>query len=438
MNLNSRYLLLYMILVFQTTSCQINEKEVRNNHFPLTLLWGVTTAAYQNEGGIQNDWSISGVDAGSAVAHSKNFHKDVGHMKKMGLTAYRFSIEWAKIEPEPGKWNQLELERYRKQIHQLKQVGIEPFVTLWHFTQPPWIAKNGGWKNIETIEAYKRYVKQVVLKLGPDVKWWITLNEPMVYAIMAYYKGIWPPFHQQRSEMDLVLNNLIQAHAEAYQLIHRLDPDAKVSLAQNQAYFVPLRKWHPGDQIANSVYSRAYNYSLWNTVFQSGFSFPFDWSHIQGLANSMDWLAINYYSQYSITLEGRPLAPDGQPATYSHRKADPEGFFELLKTAGTYAKAHNIPIFITENGWSKNQERSCYLVEHLAQVNRAIQMGIPIQGYFHWTLMDNFEWTEGYRVTFGLLDRQRKWKPTAYLYQQIIAQKKLPTMPNCSKTSFSR
>lgn len=418
---------LIFFLVLALSACHQSTALSPLHPFPAAFHWGVTTAAYQNEGGIRNDWTAAGVDAGMAVEHRRRFGEDVEQMHRMGINTYRFSIEWALVEPKAGQWKTQELARYAQQIHQLKQAGIEPMVTLWHFTQPEWVARQGGWQNPQTVLAYLRYVETVVKALGPDVRWWLTLNEPMVYAIMTHYKGKWPPFHHARAEMDQVLVNLLSAHAQAYALIHRLDPDAKVSLAQSQAHFVPWRKWHPGDWLASWGYGQAYNYSLWNTIFQTGSSFPFNWSEIPGLPNSLDWLAINYYARYYITLQGQPLANQGEPANYLKREADPEGFYQLMLTAGKYAKPRQLPVFITENGWADDQDRQrpCYLLTHLAQVQRALQAGVPIQGYLHWTLTDNFEWTEGFNVSFGLLDTQRHWKHSAYVYQDVIRQRQV-------------
>lgn len=404
------------------SACQSAQPPTRPSPFPATFLWGITTAAYQNEGGIHNDWTEAGIDAGQAAEQRSRFDEDLLQMRQMGIKAYRFSIEWARLEPVQGQWQTQELTRYAHQIQQLRQAGIEPVVTLWHFTQPAWLARQGGWQNPQTIRAYTRYVARVVRRLGPQVRWWMTLNEPMVYALMSYQKGVWPPFHRERSEMERALTHLLSAHAQAYALIHRLDSDALVSLAQSQAGFAPLHGWNPLDRLAAWLYGRAYNDSIWNAIFQTGSTFPFDWSHIPKLANSLDWLAINYYARYFITAAGQPLTEQGEPVTYLNRQADPESFYHILLNAGQYAIPRHLPVMITENGWAQEAERPCYLLEHLASMQRARSQGVPIQGYFHWTLTDNFEWTEGFKVKFGLLDKNRHWKPSAWLYRNLIRQ----------------
>lgn len=396
--------------------------------FPEDFEWGVSTSAYQVEEDIHNDWEQAGIKAGKAIEHRRRFNEDLAHMKHMGLKAYRFSIEWARLEPHKGQWQEQELIACLQRIRQLKAAGITPYLTLWHFTQPVWVAKAGGWQNPQTVEHYLNYVSKVLKVLGPEVDDWLTLNEPEVYAVMAYFKGRWPPFGQSRQQMERALGHLLRAHAQAYQLIHQIDPVARVGLAKSLASLKPLRAWHPGDQLAAWAYPQAFNWSLLAALSGQGPTFPFNWSSIPGLAESLDWLGVNYYARYYISLDGRLMTENGRTATYWDRQNASQDLTELLLHSNTYFQKSKIPVLITENGIhdADDSVRPCYLLEHLQALQQARAQGVNIKGYFHWTLVDDFEWAEAYGPKYGLLDRERHWRSSAYLYQQVIQTGQLP------------
>lgn len=396
---------------------------------PLTFspdfLWGVTTAAYQIEGGIKNDWSHAGVDAKHAVEHQKYWQKDIQDMKKMGLKSYRFSLSWARIEPSPGKWDEEAILFYVRLVKSLKKENIEPLVSLWHFTQPQWFAEKGGWENPENTQYYIRFIEKVIPYLSEDVDYWITVNEPMVYAIMAYFKGEWPPYIHSYTRWTKVFKHLLQAHAMGYHTIHQLDTDAKVSLAKNIAILEPANPQNPFDHLSQKIFHHLFNESVWQAI-QDGklsISFPFYIGLREPLLkDSLDWIALHYYSRYFITATGKLLNRPGVSASYFHRDSYPEGLLRAIQMGYTYARPRNLPIMITENGVedATDASRSRYLQDHIAQVWLAQQAGIPVQGYYHWTFMDNFEWVAGFTPKFGLLDRHRHWKLSAKTYQTII------------------
>jgi beta-glucosidase len=161
--------------------------------FPAGFLWGSSTSAYQVEGGIENcDWAKV-FPAGRACDHYNLYEKDFNWLKKLNQNAYRFSLEWSRIEPEEGKFDEKEIEHYHKMIYSLKNKGVEPFVTLWHWTTPLWLAEKGGWESKEIVNYFSRYAEKIVSTFKNEVKFWLTINEPEIYTAQSYLKGAWPP-----------------------------------------------------------------------------------------------------------------------------------------------------------------------------------------------------------------------------------------------------
>lgn len=236
--------------------------------FPKNFYWGTATASHQIEGGnIYNDWwefesqgkVKDGQISGSACDSWNRYEEDFDLIQKLNNNAYRFSIEWSRIEPEEGKFNEETLNRYKDMIISLRKRNIEPFVTLHHFTNPLWIAKKGGWLNPETIEYYLRYVEKVVKEFKDLVKYYMTINEPNAYAFMAYLYGEFPPQEKSLKKMLKVLNNMVKAHAKAYKLIHEIRKDAEVSIAYNVLLIEPLNPKSFIDRKIANFADRIYN-----------------------------------------------------------------------------------------------------------------------------------------------------------------------------------
>ncbi|MFH1401402.1 MAG: family 1 glycosylhydrolase, partial [Parcubacteria group bacterium] len=205
--------------------------------FPENFLWGSSTSSYQVEGGIENcDWSRD-FPADVACDHYNRYEEDFDLLKKLNQNAYRFSIEWSRIEPEEGKFDEKEIEHYRQMILALRKRGIEPFVTLWHWTNPLWIKNKGGWESKKIAYYFSRYAEKIVSSLKDNVKFWITINEPEIYASCAYLTGIWPPYKKNLLSFLSVINNLINTHKEAYKVIKKLQPAAQIGIASNNNYF---------------------------------------------------------------------------------------------------------------------------------------------------------------------------------------------------------
>ena len=402
--------------------------------FPPGFLWGTATASYQVEGGIDNDWSQAGLDAGPAVDHYQRYEEDFNALEQIGTRAYRLSLEWARLEPQPGQYNREALEHYRTMLKSLNRRGIQPMVTLFHFTLPPWFAARGGWTREENIADFVRFSRWVSHELKDEVNWWFTVNEPLVYAFKSYDAGAWPPFVKNRNLALKVIRHLILGHARSYRAIHAADPVAWVSFAKNISLLEPHWPGNPLDQLMTHLQSYLFNELFWEAITTGELHFsvpgldPIELAPNAALRGSLDFVAFNYYTRYLIAADGGQRTRPNASVSDLNWEIYPEGMLKALRLAGKYAQRLKIPIIISENGLAdaRDDRRPAYLLHHLASIARARAEGIPVQGYLHWTLMDNFEWADGYAPKFGLLDRERQWRPSARLFQEIIRRNGFP------------
>jgi beta-glucosidase len=379
--------------------------------FPENFYWGTATSAYQVEGGIKNDWSAAGkkYDAGLACDHYRRFEEDFDLAKQMHNNAHRFSIEWARIEPEQGKFDQNEIEHYRKVILALKQRGIEPFVSLYHWTLPIWFAEREGWLNKDAPEYFAKFVEKVVLEYKNLVRFWITLNEPNIHTSRAYLQGNWPPFLKGLKNLSKASHQLVQAHKLAYGRIHEISSDAVVGIATNNI-------WYRG-------IVRLFLDHKWNHWF------------LEEIEDCQDFIGLNYYFSNSLrtyiyifpkSICGRlSLTHEAKPRNITDMgwKIVPEGVYHVLKDLKKYNKA----IYITENGLAdaRDKKRAKFIIDHLKWVHKAINEGVDVRGYFHWSLLDNFEWDKGFFPRFGLIEidyehnLKRTPRPSSKIYSEI-------------------
>lgn len=403
--------------------------------FPQGFLWGTATASYQIEGGITNNWTQGGIDAKEAVDGYRRYAGDYDQAKQMHTNAYRMSVEWARIEPEQGKYDQAAIATYRKMFKALRQRGIAPMVTIFHFGMPIWFDAKGGFTKEENLPDYLDFVKKVVSEFKDDVDWWNTVNEPLVFAFKSYDEGTWPPFQTDRNLAMRVARNLMVAHGKAYRAIHAGDPVAYVGYAHNTTLLQPNWRFNPLDQVMTNVQSYLFNEAFWDAIENGKLDLhppglePIVIKPDADLKGSMDFVGINYYTRYMVTASGKPITRPGVPVTDQNWEIYPDGMLYVLRLADKHAKRLHIPIIITENGLADaaDKQRPKYIVEHLTKVWQAIQEGIDVKGYFYWSLMDNFEWADGFKSKFGLLDRDRKWRPSGYLYQQIAKENGFPS-----------
>lgn len=384
--------------------------------FPEGFFWGAATAAHQIEGNnTNNDWWRA-EQAGLLPHRSEaacnswvDWRQDIELLKSMGLNAYRLSVEWARIEPEPGRFDQDALNAYRQQLEALKAAGIEPMVTLHHFTSPTWLADQGGWTNPEVVASFERYVTQVSERLSDLVQWWITINEPSILAFKSYVEGSWPP-HQPNHLRGYVrlMRHSRRAHARARRILKSARNDAMVSMAFAIWPLQAVRRWSPIDQAM-----AAFGDWFWQGRI------------VQRSLPWLDWIGVNYYSR---TFVGWPWpSSDGH---ISGARTDfgweiyPEGLRSVLNRVGRYGK----PVMVTENGIADaaDGQRAEYIVAHVRQMRLAIDDGVDLRGYLHWTLLDNFEWAEGFEQRFGLATRERQLRPSARVYGTIARANGLP------------
>jgi beta-glucosidase len=412
--------------------------------FPPNFLWGTATASHQVEGGnANNDWwdweqqvghIRDGTSSGRACDHYHLFRQDFELLASLSQNAHRLSLEWSRIEPTPGQFDHDAIRHYREVLEYLRRFGIEPVVTLHHFTNPRWLSDAGGWETELVVDRFASYVSRAVEEFGDLVKYWVTVNEPIIYGTMGYLAAAWPPGKRNPLLFIRVVQNLLRGHARAAQIIHQRSPrsDVQVGVAHHLRVFDPYRRSVPGDYFVARFAEAIFNRAVLRSITDGCFHFPFGWGAIFGGDPIADFIGLNYYSREMATLDfrrprsffGSYFAHPKRPKTSAGWEIYPEGVYRLLKYLAKLGK----PILITENGVADEEDelRPAFLISHLAEIHRAIREGAPVQGYFHWSSLDNFEWAEGRRLRFGLIHvdydtLKRTVKPSGELYGQICA-----------------
>jgi beta-glucosidase len=417
--------------------------------FPGGFLWGTATAAHQVEGdNTNNDWwhfeqqqgaIRHGDRSGLACDWWRKAECDFDLMAEMGHTTHRLSVEWSRIEPEPGVFDPSAVDRYRRMLAGLRQRGLEPMVTLFHFSLPQWLAQRGGWRNPATISYFRRFVHHTVEQLGDLVTLWCTVNEPNVYAAMGHLLGEFPPAEKSLVSYFRVLGHLLRAHGATYRLIHALDGGAQVGLVKNLQIFEPLHLADGASARLARLFDSLFNGLTLEAVAEGRLRFPLGCGLATHgfLVDTIDFLGLNYYYRQRVSLlsrnggrlnilqptPGAEVSDQGRNGPYG--EVYPTGMYLALKRVAPFGK----PIYITENGLpdEDDDQRPRFLLTHLSQVQRAIREGVDVRGYYHWSFTDNFEWAEGWSLRFGLvaLDEHtqvRTPRPSARLYTDIIQQ----------------
>ena len=410
--------------------------------FPENFLWGSATSAHQVEGGTNNQWTQWEKDnaerlaseaktkwqkcikrgaaclpagrfpemfekenyvSGQACDHYNRFEQDFDLAKQLGQNAHRFSIEWSRIQPEEGKFDEKEIEHYRRVLRALRERGIEPFVTLWHWTEPIWFNEQGGWTNKKSVEYFSRFVEKVVSEYKDLAKFWIVINEANVGIGYGYLLGSQPPAKKGLVNFFKAYFNLLTAFKKSNLIIREIDKNAEIGIANSITHYEA--KIFPG-----------LNYLI--VKFVEFFSEYF----LRKTIPYCTFIGCNYYSRYIISLIKKNLP--------SEKKTDleweiyPKGLYAILKDL----KKYNLPIYITENGLAdaKDEKRKEFIAEHLKWMHKAIEDGADVRGYFHWSLLDNFEFPEvrGFWPRFGLVEvdfktQERKIRPSAFEYATI-------------------
>ena len=406
--------------------------------FPKDFLWGASTSSHQVEGNTYNQWTIwekenadklakqggiklpsmlsaSPVEnpytkdpnnyiSGRAVDHYRLYEQDFDIIKKLNLNAYRFSIEWSRIEPEPGKWDQKEIVHYQQYISGLKERNIEPVLTIWHWTLPVWFTAMGGFEKKENIKYFERYASKIVEEF--NVKYIIILNEPNSYTFFSYQFGIWPPEVKSSLMTIKVYYHFALAHKAVYKIIKQNKSDALVGIAANIFDAKPTSPHNPINAIEISLGNYINN-----------------WWFLNRVKNQLDFIGLNYYfTNYNDwKLQSKnPESPVNDMGWYM----DPGNIYTVLKDLDSrYRK----PIIITENGLADTNDkyRKWWIKETIDSMNQAIKEGVDLRGYLHWSLLDNFEWDHGWWPKFGLVavdlkTMKRSIRPSAEWFARQI------------------
>lgn len=415
--------------------------------FPKNFRWCASTSAHQIEGNnTASDWWAfeqvpghikNGDVSGAASGHWDRVDEDIALMKGMNLTDYRMSVEWAKIEPLQGQYDMGMVEHYRKEILALLANGIRPIVTLHHFTFPNWLAQKGGWEWSGTAESFAKFTELVYSSIAPEVVDWVTINEPMIATLSGYAAGVFPPGEKRPlNKIPPVLIGLLRAHAKAYHVLHSIastkGKTVRVGMAHAIRTMDPKQRYNPIDILAAHIADDAWNWSIPNALASGRFKLHIIGmvridEKIKDLKNTQDFFGINYYSGDLIhmTLSGPQIT--GHNSTESNDlgwPVYPRGLYRSLKAAAS--RYPSIPIIITENGAADATDRLRpeFIKTHLAATAQAISEGVKVEGYCHWSLLDNFEWAEGFSPRFGLIEvdyhtLERKPRPSALLYGEI-------------------
>lgn len=406
--------------------------------FPKGFFWGAATSAHQVEGGNRNDWTEWEIEnaklkvqsaklrkfpdyilqrypnplqeenyiSGKACDHYNRYEEDFDSAKSLGHNAHRFSLEWSRIEPEEGTFDEKEIEHYRKVIQALRFRGIEPFVTLWHWTLPLWLRDKGGVLAKDFSFSFERYASYVAEAL-PEARYWMTVNEPEIYAFNSYYRGLWPPQRTGSISFFRATYALNLAHQRAYRALKKNRSDIKIGVAVNESYF----------ESAGVVV---------NDILKWGADRVWNWRFLRHVQHELDFIGCNYYFHNRIDYgfnknENKHVSDMGW-------ELYPEGLHQVLCSLKQFKK----PVYITENGVAdaRDSMRADFIRESLRSTLNALRSGVDVRGYFYWSLLDNFEWDKGFWPRFGLVEvdystaggetLERTIRPSAREYKKII------------------
>ena len=414
--------------------------------FPEGFLWGAATAAHQVEGNnVHSDWwaweQAGRVKdrSGLACDHYRRFADDFDLAVELGHNAHRCSVEWARIESAEGQWNDEALAHYVEVVRALRKRRLEPIVTLHHFTNPQWFIAQGGWERPESAHSFARYVEKVAAALGDSVRYWITINEPMVYVRMHYVQGLGPPGIRDLARGLPVIEHLIRAHAAAYRILHGARragaPVPQVSIAHHTPAFRPCHRWWPMDRWASDLTDRIFNLALLEAMTEGRWSVPGvgTWK-LPEARGTLDFLGVNFYGRTFIRWHPVGNGWPGQICDLGHHARDvtertslgwdvsPEAFGQVLLAYGRMG----VPILVTENGayMTDDARRWSFLYRHVQAVARALHAGAPMIGYCYWSFLDNFEWAEGFGPRFGIVEvdyatQERRVRESGRRYAEI-------------------
>jgi beta-glucosidase len=391
-----------------------------NLQFPPGFLWGAATSAHQVEGhNTLNDWwdwERAGrvpAPSGAACDHYRLFHADFDLAHGLRHNAHRFSLEWSRIEPQEGRFDDRAIAHYREVLEALRARGIEPIVTIHHYTLPRWLAARGGLLAPDFEQRFEWFVVHVAAAYGGLAMWWITFNEPVVLVYKSYLLGQWPPGRQSYPEALRALKALLRAHVRAYHTLHAAVPGARVGIAKHVLALSSCDPRNPFDRLSTGARDFMFNELFVDALHTGALRVPgLYWERLP-TGRTLDWIGLNYYTRDFVRNDGfnlPGLMGGACKLEHGHHVSKrnslgweiyPEGLGQFLHRFARF----KVPLLVTENGMSteRDEDRWFFLVLHLWQVARAIGNGVPVVGYLYWSLLDNFEWANGYDARFGLV-----------------------------------
>ena len=404
-----------------------NEIDFKSIRFPKSFMWGTATAAHQVEGNCTNNWSNfeqkkkstgepnikDNQSSGNACEHWDRYPEDIELIKNIGVEYYRFSLEWSKIEPEKGIYNQDALDHYSEVISKLISKDITPVITLHHFTHPIWFDEIGGFEKEENIKYLVLFSEKVFSEYSQRVKHWCTINEPAVVAVQGYFTGMFPPGKKNIKLTCIVLKNLLEAHVQIYRKIKNMKngDEAHIGIVKNINHFEPWRRYHIADWLLALFLDYIFNASSINFFKTGKFKILIPgivWISHKNMdaCRANDYFGLNYYSHnhvrfnifnkefFELKFHSSDIMTDMPYTIYG------EGIYRAIRQVSILS----LPIIITENGVADASDkiREEYIHRYLYATMKSIQDGYNVVGYFYWSLMDNFEWAFGYDMKFGL------------------------------------
>jgi beta-glucosidase len=401
----------------------------RSLSFPEGFLWGTASSSYQCEGGNTNSqwyrWEQqghihTGEQCGDACNWWQNAEHDFALAEQMENNALRLSLEWSRIEPAEGQWDSGAIDRYRAMLTDLRNRHVKPIVTLHHFSDPIWFSDRGGFADEANIRYFVRFATHAVESLRDLCDFWVTINEPDNYAVLGYLLGNHPPGEHDFVRAMYVIRNLMQAHVEAFYAMRSLQPQAEIGYCLHYRLFDPSNENSPFDRGAAGLQDTFFNWAILQAAETGRFMFPLNLllAPIPHAPGTRDYHGVNYYTREMVRFDPtkpselfgrRFVRPDSvrndSGKAINFGEIYPYGLYRVLKSVFQRTRG-NKPLYITENGFSDSSDdrRPKAILEHLAMVHRAISEGIPVRGYLYWSLVDNFEWAEGWGVRFGLIE----------------------------------
>ena len=378
----------------------------KKDEFPKGFLWGAATASYQVEGGIYNcDWAQAATEGkvpvcGEACDHYNRFVDDFDIAKSLGHNTHRISVEWARIEPKEGEFDAEVIEHYRDVLRALHERSLKPLVTIYHFTLPLWFSEGGGWERKDAVKKFSQYAQYVVQELGDLCDNFVTINEPLVLASIGYVRGAWPPLYKNNFLRYLkVTRQLADAHNSAYKAIKEINPHVDVGIVKHMSVYEA--NWNPFNRFLAWVVNRHWTYSFMNKVCKHS-----------------DFIGVNYYRR-RILGDTRELQKTDMGWT-----VDPEGIYSAIRMLDRY----KLPIYISEAGCAdaKDKFRADYIRDTVVGILQALNDGADVRGFCYWSLLDNYEWSEGFDKKFGLVEvnydtQERTIRPSAHVYKELIS-----------------